>query len=49
MTLEEIEKRLKLLEDGESIKSLHREYIFLLINHEWEKCLPISFQMLLLL
>jgi hypothetical protein len=37
MTLEEIENRLRIIEDSEAIKSLHREYIFLLINHRWEE------------
>ena len=36
MTLEELEKRLKVLEDMEEIKSMHSEYVFWLINHQWE-------------
>jgi ketosteroid isomerase-like protein len=35
MTLEELEKRVRVLEDIEAIKSMHREYAFWLINHQW--------------
>jgi hypothetical protein len=35
VTLEEIQKRLKTLEDIEAIKNLHREYVFMMINHRW--------------
>ena len=36
MSLEELEKRLSILEDIEEIKSMHREYVFWLVNHQWE-------------
>ena len=36
MTLEELEKRLKTLEDIEAIRELHHEYIFRLNNREWD-------------
>lgn len=37
MTLEEIEKRLKILEDTEEIKKLHLTYINALITCDWDK------------
>jgi ketosteroid isomerase-like protein len=37
MNLEEMEKRLKALEDIEEIKSLQREYVFYVCNHQWDK------------
>ena len=36
MTFEEIEKRLRILEDIEAIKSLQNEYIFYLLNGQWK-------------
>lgn len=39
MTLAELEKRVKHLEDIESIKNLHREYLFYISNLEFEKAL----------
>lgn len=35
MNLEELEKRMTRLEDIEEIKSLHREYVFMLVNRQW--------------
>ena len=37
MNLEEMENRLKVLEDIEAIKSLQREYVFYVCNHQWDK------------
>jgi ketosteroid isomerase-like protein len=37
MTLEELEKRLKTLEDLEAIRKLHHEYIFMLLNRQWDE------------
>ena len=37
MTFEEMEKRLRILEDIEAIKSLQNEYIFHLLNGQWGK------------
>ncbi len=37
MTLEEIEKKLKILEDLEEIRTLHHEYIFRLNNRQWDE------------
>jgi ketosteroid isomerase-like protein len=37
MTLEEMEKRLKALEDLEEIKKLQREYVFLVNNHQLDR------------
>lgn len=37
MTLEELEKRLKRLEEIEAIKCLQNEYIFYLLNGQWEE------------
>ncbi len=37
MTLEELEKRVRALEDLEEIKKLHRDYIFLLTNKQYEE------------
>jgi hypothetical protein len=39
MTLEELDKRLRTLEDIESIKTLHREYLFYISNLEIENAL----------
>jgi len=39
MTLEELEKRVRALEDAEEIKTLHREYLFYIQNLEIEKAL----------
>jgi hypothetical protein len=36
MALEEIEKRLKVIEDTEAIKRMHNEYLFYLNNCQWE-------------
>ncbi len=36
MKLEELEKRLRSLEDKEAIKDLHREYVYLLITQQWD-------------
>jgi hypothetical protein len=36
MTLEEMEKRLKTLEDIAAIQKMHHQYIFWVDNHEWE-------------
>ena len=36
MTLEEMEKELRTLRDTEEIKKLHTEYVFWLMNHQWE-------------
>lgn len=37
MNLEEMEKRLRRLEDVEAIKALHRDYIFGLNNRQWHE------------
>lgn len=37
MTLDELEKRVKVLEDVEEIKKLHRDYIFWLDNKQFEE------------
>lgn len=37
MTLEELEKKLRILEDIEAIKNLHHEYIFQLNNRQWDE------------
>jgi len=37
MALEELEKRIQSIEDLEEIKKLHREYIFLLTDKQYEK------------
>ena len=39
MTLEELEKRVRTLEDIEAIKTLHREYLFYISNLEIDKAL----------
>lgn len=39
MTLEEMEKRLKVLEDIESIKNLHRDYVYALASQQWDDML----------
>lgn len=39
MTLEELEKRVKVLEDIEAIKKLHINYVYLLCNLQWEDML----------
>ncbi len=39
MTLEELEKKVLQLEDAEAIKSLHREYLFLISNLEFDEAL----------
>jgi ketosteroid isomerase-like protein len=39
MTLEELEKRVRALEDAEEIKTLHREYLFYIQNLEIDKAL----------
>jgi len=39
MTLEELEKRVKVLEDIEAIKQLHINYVYLLCNLQWEDML----------
>lgn len=39
MTYEELEKRLKTLENLEEIKTLHREYLFYISNLEFDKAL----------
>jgi len=36
MTLEELEKRIKVLEDTEEIKKLHRQYMWWLTNNQWD-------------
>jgi hypothetical protein len=36
MTLEELEKRVKVLEDIEAIKQLHVNYVYLLCNLQWD-------------
>ena len=36
MEVEELEKRLKILEDKNAIKDLHREYAYLLIMQRWD-------------
>jgi hypothetical protein len=35
MTLEELEKRVRVLEDLEEIKKVHREYVFALASLQW--------------
>ena len=35
MTMEEMERQLRILEDIEAIKSLQNEYIFYLLNGQW--------------
>jgi ketosteroid isomerase-like protein len=37
MKIDELEKRLRTLEDIEEIKSLHREYIYYLLNSQWKE------------
>lgn len=37
MTLEELEKRVRLLEDIEAIRDLHHEYVFKLNNRQWDE------------
>lgn len=39
MTIEELEKRVRILEDREEIKELHREYLFLISGVEIENAL----------
>jgi hypothetical protein len=39
MTLEELEKKVRELEDKDEIKSLHREYLFYISNLEFDKAL----------
>jgi hypothetical protein len=39
MTIEDLEKRVKMLEDKDEIKELHREYLFFISNLEIEKAL----------
>jgi len=39
MTPEELEKRVKVLEDIEAIKQLHISYVYLLCNLQWEDML----------
>lgn len=39
MTIEELEKRISVLEDMEKIKALHREYLFWISGLEMEKAL----------
>jgi hypothetical protein len=39
MTLEELEKRVRALEDVEEIKILHNEYIYALMDWQWDKML----------
>lgn len=39
MTLEELEKRVRILEDGEAVKELHREYLFWISNLEMDRAL----------
>lgn len=39
MTLEEMEKRLRELEDLEEIKNLHRNYIYWVNSHSWDDVL----------
>lgn len=39
MTLEELEKRVKVLEDIEAIKKLHINYVYLLCNLQWDDML----------
>jgi hypothetical protein len=36
MTLEELQKKVQVLEDIEAIKTMHREYLFQLINQQWQ-------------
>jgi hypothetical protein len=37
MTLEKLEKRIRVLEDMEEIRQLHREYIYFLANRQWNE------------
>ena len=39
MTLEELEKRIRVLEDIEAIKKLHREYVYALASQQWDDML----------
>ena len=39
MTLEELEKRIRVLEDIEAIEKLHRKYVFCLSSREWDDLL----------
>ena len=39
MALEELEKRLRVLEDIEAIKQLHRKYVFCLSSRAWDDLL----------
>ena len=39
MTLEDYEKRLKVLEDTEAIKQLHRRYVYALASQQWDDML----------
>lgn len=39
MTLEQLEKRLRVLEDIEAIKVLHRNYVYALASQQWDDML----------
>jgi len=39
VTLEEMEKRIRVLEDIEAIKKLHREYVYALASQQWDDML----------
>jgi hypothetical protein len=39
VTLEEMEKRLRVLEDIEAIKQLHRKYVYALASQQWDDML----------
>ena len=39
MSIEDLEKRIRALEDAEQIKTMHREYLFFISNLEMDKAL----------
>jgi len=39
MSIEDLEKRIRVLEDAEQIKTMHREYLFFISNLEMDKAL----------
>ena len=44
MTLEELEKKVRALDDIEEIKNLHREYIFWLNNRQFKEMIRLFFR-----
>ncbi len=39
VTVKELEKRVRILEDIEAIKKLHREYVYALASQQWDDML----------